>query len=109
MHNLHIDSFRTNFLDRRVVPATMKITKVAAITGGITLGALAGAAFQFSAASAALPAGGHSSVAVSVAVASPTASPSPSPSCPPVVLAIAFTSKVTDTSSLHLRLPWGRP
>jgi murein DD-endopeptidase MepM/ murein hydrolase activator NlpD len=91
------------------VRATMKITKVAAITGGITLGALAGAAFQFSAASAALPAGGHSSVAVSVAVASPTASPSPSPSCPPVALAIAFTSNVTDTSGLHLRLPWGRP
>jgi murein DD-endopeptidase MepM/ murein hydrolase activator NlpD len=87
----------------------MKITKVAAITGGITLGALAGAAFQFSAASAALPVGGHSSLAVPVAVASPTASPSPSPSCPPVVLAIAFTSNVTDTSGLHLRLPWGRP
>ena len=29
----------------------MKITKVAAITGGITLGALAGAAFQFNAVS----------------------------------------------------------
>jgi len=87
----------------------MKITKVAAITGGITLGALAGAAFQFSAASAALPAGGHSSVAVSVGVASPTASPSPSPSCPPVALAIAFTNNVTDTSGLHLHLPWGRP
>jgi murein DD-endopeptidase MepM/ murein hydrolase activator NlpD len=24
-------------------------------------------------------------------------------------LAIAFTNKVTDTSALHLRLPWGRP
>src|ERR1700686_4089669 len=87
----------------------MKITKVAAITGGITLGALAGAAFQFSASRAALPAGGHSSVAVSVALASPTASPSPSPSCPPVALAIAFTNNVTDTSGLHLHLPWGRP
>jgi murein DD-endopeptidase MepM/ murein hydrolase activator NlpD len=87
----------------------MKITKVAAIGGGITLGALAGAAIQFSAASAAVPAGIHSSVAVSRTVASPTASPSPSPSCPPMVLAIAFTDNVTDASGLHLHLPWGRP
>src|SRR6202140_5594991 len=87
----------------------MKITKVAAITGGITLGALAGAAFQFSAARAALPAGARSSVAGSVGVPSPTASPSPSPSCPPVALAIAFTNNVTETSGLHLHLPWGRP
>lgn len=88
--------------------ATMKITKVAAITGGITLGALAGAAFQFSAVSASVPAGGHSSIAVSAPVAM-TPSPSPSPSCPAMMLAIAFTSNVTDTSSLHLHLPWGRP
>src|ERR1700694_4163097 len=87
----------------------MNITKAAAITGGITLGALAGAALQFSAASAAVPAGGHSPVAVSVPVASPTASPSPSPSCPSMTLAIAFTGNVTDTSALHLHLPWGRP
>lgn len=87
----------------------MKIAKVAVITGGITMGGLASAAFQFSAASAALPATGHSSVAVSAVVASPSATPSPSPSCPPVALAIAFTSNVTDTSGLHLRLPWGRP
>jgi murein DD-endopeptidase MepM/ murein hydrolase activator NlpD len=87
----------------------MKIAKVAAIIGGITLRGLASAAFQFSAVSAALPADGHSSPAVSATVASPTASPSPSPSCPPVALAIAFTSNVTDTSGLHLRLPWGRP
>src|ERR1700737_2219956 len=87
----------------------MKITKVAAITGGITFGGVAGAASRVSAPSAAVPIAGHSSVAVSVAVAVPTASPFPSPSCHPVTLAIAFTSKVTDTSSLHLRLPWGRP
>jgi murein DD-endopeptidase MepM/ murein hydrolase activator NlpD len=87
----------------------MKITKLAAITGGITLGALVGAAFQFSSVSAAVPAGGHSSIAVSAPVATPTASPSPSPSCPLVKLAIAFTSNVTDTSGLHLRLPWGQP
>src|SRR3989442_4925868 len=87
----------------------MNITKAAAITGGIMLGALTGAAFQFSAVSAAVPAGGHSSVAVSAPVARPTASPSPSPSCPPMKLAIAFTDNVTDTSGLHLHLPWGRP
>src|SRR5216683_8135378 len=83
----------------------MKITKVAAITGGITLGSLVGAAFQFSSVSAAVPTGGHSSIAVSAPVATAT----PSPSCPPMMLAIAFASHVTDASSLHLRLPWGSP
>src|SRR5260370_4030634 len=87
----------------------MNITKAAAITGGIALGALTGAALQFSAVSAEVPAGGHSSLAVSAPVARPTASPSPSPSCPPMKLAIAFTDNVTDTSGLHLHLPWGRP
>src|SRR5260370_21784613 len=87
----------------------MKITKVAAITGGITLAALVGAAFQFSPVSAAVPTGGHSSIAVFTPVATATPSPSPSPLCPPMMLAIAFTSNVADTSSLHLRLPWGRP
>src|SRR5258708_9271315 len=87
----------------------MNITKAAAITGGIALGALTGAAIQFSAVSAAVPAGGHSSVAVSAPVARPTASPSPSPSCAPLKLAIAFTDNVTDTLGLHLHLPWGRP
>jgi len=105
MHNLGIGTFRTNFLGLCVVRATMNITKAAAITGGIALGALAGAAFQFHAVSAAVPAGGRSPVAASAPVASPTASPS----CPPMTLAIAFTSNVTDTSALHLHLPWGRP
>jgi murein DD-endopeptidase MepM/ murein hydrolase activator NlpD len=86
----------------------MKITKLAAITGGITLGALAGAAFQFNSANAAGAAGGRSLVAVSAPVVRPTAAPSPSP-CPPVTLALAFTENVTDTSTLHLHLPWGRP
>jgi murein DD-endopeptidase MepM/ murein hydrolase activator NlpD len=86
----------------------MKITKLAAITGGITLGALAGAAFQFNSVSAAVPAGSHLPVAVSAPVTRPSASPSPSP-CPPMTLAIAFTDNVTDTSALHLHLPWGRP
>jgi len=87
----------------------MKITKVAAITGGLAFGALAGAAFQFNSASAAVPVVGHASVAVSSPVASPTASPSASPSCPPIGLAIAFTNNVTDVSVLKLHLPWGRP
>jgi len=87
----------------------MKITKVAAITGGLVLGALAGAALQLNSASAAVPAGGHTSVAVSSPLASPTASPSASPSCPPMALAIAFTANVTDVAGLHLHLPWGRP
>ena len=107
MHTLRIAAFRTNFLGRPVVRTTMNITKAAAITGGIALGALAGAAFQFNSVSAAVPASGHSSVAVSAPIARPSASPSPS--CPPMKLAIAFTSNVTDTSSLHLHLPWGRP
>ena len=89
--------------------AAMKITKVAAISGGIALGALAGAAFQFSSVSAAVAAGGHSSVALPAPVASPTPSPSPSLSCPPMTLAIAFTTNITETSLLNLRLPWGRP
>src|SRR5438105_9464905 len=87
----------------------MKITKVAAITGGLVLGALAGAALQLNSASAAVPVGGHTSVAVSSPLASPTASPSASPSCPPMALAIAFTANVTDVAGLHLHLPWGRP
>src|SRR3989440_5155397 len=87
----------------------MKITKVAAITGGLALGAIAGAAFQFNSASAAVPAGGPVSVAKSSPVASPTASPSASPSCPPMKLAIAFTNDVADVAALHLHLPWGRP
>ncbi len=109
MHNLRLGSFRTKFLARRVVRATMNITKTAAIAGGITLGALAGAAFQFSSVSAAVSVGGRSLVAVSAPVARPSATPSPSPSCPPMKLAIAFTSTVIDTSSLHLHMPWGRP
>jgi murein DD-endopeptidase MepM/ murein hydrolase activator NlpD len=87
----------------------MKITKVAATTGGLVLGALAGAAFQFNSASAAVLVGGHASVAVSSPVASPTAIRSASPSCPPMRLAIAFTNNVTDFSTLQLHLPWGRP
>jgi len=87
----------------------MKITRVAAITGGLMLAALAAAAFQLNSANAAVPVGGHASVAASSPVARPTVSPSSSPSCPPMMLAIAFTDNVTDTSGLGLHLPWGRP
>jgi murein DD-endopeptidase MepM/ murein hydrolase activator NlpD len=109
MHTLHIGSFRTNTWARRVVPATVKITKLAAIIGGLMLGALAAAAFQFNTVNAAVPALSHSSVVVSAPVARPTPSPSPGPSCPSMMLALAFTNNVTDTSGLHLHLPWGHP
>jgi len=78
----------------------MKITRTLAIVGGIALGGLAGAAFQSNMASAALP-------TREPVFAASTASPSPSPVCPEMKLAIAFTDNVTDTSSLHLHLPWG--
>ena len=87
----------------------MKITRLAAIIGGIGLGGLAGAALQFNSVSAAISANSHSSLAAPAPVATPTASPSFAPSCPSMTLAIAFTTNVTDTSGLHLHLPWGRP
>jgi murein DD-endopeptidase MepM/ murein hydrolase activator NlpD len=88
----------------------MKITKLSAVIGGIALGALAGAAFQYNSASAATPSRSQPFVAASAAATPrPAATPSPGPSCPPMKLAIAFTSNVTDTSALHLHLPWGRP
>jgi murein DD-endopeptidase MepM/ murein hydrolase activator NlpD len=85
--------------------ATMKITRISVLVGGITLGGLTGAALQFSSANAALPTGAVSSVAATASVTTPTTSPS----CPPMTLAIAFTTNVTDPSGLHLHLPWGRP
>src|SRR5438876_5866076 len=78
----------------------MKLTKVSVTIAGITLGGMAGALLQLNAASAA------------IATVSPrivAATPSPSPTCRPMTLSIAFTNNVTDTSSLGLRLPWGRP
>src|SRR6202165_4524969 len=61
----------------------MNISRLAVLTGGITVGAIAGAAFQFSSVSAAIPLASRASVAASVPVATPTASPSASPSCAP--------------------------
>src|SRR5438128_484269 len=87
----------------------MNISRLAVLVGGITFGAVAGAAFQFSSCSAAVPVVRHQSVATSAPVALPIPSPSPTPSCPPMRLAIAFTSNITDPSVIHLRLPWGRP
>ena len=80
----------------------MKITKVSATIAGITLGGIAGALLQLNAASAATAA---------TATVSPqllAATPSASPSCPPMTLAVAFTSNVSDTRALDLRLPWGQ-
>jgi murein DD-endopeptidase MepM/ murein hydrolase activator NlpD len=87
----------------------MNISRLSVLVGGITLGALAGAAFQFSSVSAAVSTASHTSVAASAPVVLPTPSLSPSPLCPPRVLAIAFTTKVTDPSGLGLHLPWGLP
>jgi len=63
----------------------MKITRLAAIRGGITLGGLAGSDRKAD----------RQSI--------------PTTSCPPMMLAIAFTNNVSDTSRLHPRLPWGHP
>ena len=87
----------------------MNIGRLAVLVGGITFGAVAGAAFQFSSVSAAVPVGRHAPVATAAPVAVPSPSPSPTSSCPPRKLAIAFTSNVADPSVLHLRLPWGQP
>ena len=78
----------------------MKITRVSVTIAGITLGGVAGALLQFNAASAATPAISRPALA---------ATPALRPTCPPMTLAIAFTSNVADASGLDLRLPWGRP
>jgi murein DD-endopeptidase MepM/ murein hydrolase activator NlpD len=85
----------------------MVITKLAAVLGGITVGALAGAALQFSYASAASSSRNHAVATLSPIIATPT--PSPTPTCPPMSLALAFTNHISDASTLRLHLPWGRP
>src|SRR2546425_13230842 len=87
----------------------MNIGRLAVLVGGITFGAVAGAAFQLSSVSAAVPSVGHASGAASAPVGPPSPSPSPSPSCPPRTLAIAFTGNVTDPSVIGVHLPWGEP
>ena len=86
----------------------MNITRFGAIIGGIALGTAAGAALQLNAASASGPSHDQR-LATPTAIASPSPSPSPSPRCPAITLALAFTSNVSDTSALHLHLPWGQP
>jgi murein DD-endopeptidase MepM/ murein hydrolase activator NlpD len=83
----------------------MKFGRLAVVAGGITFGAIAGAAFQFSSVSAATVSASRPSMVASAPAAVPT--PGPSPSCPTRTLALAFTSNVTDPSVLGLRLPWG--
>src|SRR5713101_3420347 len=90
MHNLQFGSFRIDPRAARVVWATMNISRLAVLVGGITFGAVAGAAFQLSSVSAAVPTVGHASVAASAPVAAPTPSALPTLSCPPRALAIAF-------------------
>jgi murein DD-endopeptidase MepM/ murein hydrolase activator NlpD len=87
----------------------MNISRLAVLVGGITFGGIAGAALQFSSVNAAVPTVNRALVASSAPVVLPTPNPSATPSCPPRTLAIAFTSNVTDSSVLHLHLPWGRP
>jgi murein DD-endopeptidase MepM/ murein hydrolase activator NlpD len=85
----------------------MKITKVSVTIAGITLGGIAGALLQFNVANAASTSGSQRLSAAPPVSATP--SPSPKPGCPPMTLAIAFTSNVADTSTIDLRLPWGQP
>jgi murein DD-endopeptidase MepM/ murein hydrolase activator NlpD len=84
----------------------MKITRVSVTVVAIALGGIAGAAFQFNAVSAAST---PSATPSSISQLRTAATPSPSPTCPPMALAIAFTSNVADTAGLDLHLPWGQP
>ncbi|TMD21351.1 MAG: M23 family metallopeptidase [Chloroflexi bacterium] len=86
----------------------MNITRLRAIIGGIALGTAAGAALQLNAVSASGPSHDQP-LAAPTAIASPVPSPSPRLGCPAINLALAFTSNVSDTSALHLHLPWGQP
>ena len=86
----------------------MNITRLGAIIGGLALGTAAGAALQLNAASAS-GASHDQPLPAPSAIATPAPSPSPSPRCPAIKLALAFTTNVSDTSALHLHLPWGKP
>jgi murein DD-endopeptidase MepM/ murein hydrolase activator NlpD len=108
MHSIKVASFRIDPRGPGVVRATMNISRLAVVAGGITFGAVAGAAFQFSSVSAGVSPVSPASVAAAAPVAVAAPSASPSPSCPPRALALAFTNNVTDPSALGLHLPWGR-
>ena len=85
----------------------MVITRLAALLGGITVGALAGATLQWSSVSAATPR--RNPAAPVGGVARTTATASPGRPCPSMKLDLAFTANVSDSASLQLSLPWGRP
>ncbi|TMD39046.1 MAG: hypothetical protein E6I88_13495 [Chloroflexi bacterium] len=82
----------------------MWLRKFAVVVGSLAVGGAAGAVLQFNAVSAASPSEGRPALASAHPAATPSAA-----SCPAMPLDIAFTSKTTATSSLHLHLPWGRP
>lgn len=84
----------------------MLLTKVAAVIGGLAVGGSAGAFMELNPVSAA--SSSTSGAVVTAAATRPLANASAA-TCPPMPLAIAFTSNVRDTAALHLRLPWGRP
>jgi murein DD-endopeptidase MepM/ murein hydrolase activator NlpD len=85
----------------------VRVTRLTAVAAGTMLGSLAGVVFHFNPASAASSAGVQSTTAGSSIHR--LASPSASATCPPMRLAIAFTSNVGDSSTLNLHLPWGKP
>lgn len=85
----------------------MVITKLAALLGGITVGALAGATLQWSSVSAATPSRGQAVQTSRPAKVIATASVAPA--CPSLSLDLAHTSTASQGSSLHPSLPWGVP
>src|SRR2546421_11170480 len=104
MHNIWVGWFRTNPRGRGVVRATMNIGRLAVLLGGITFGAGAGAALQFSSVSAAVPSIGHALAADSAPVTPPTPRPAPRSSRAPMTPALALTNNVKDPSVLRLHL-----
>ena len=82
----------------------MRVTRRTALAVGTMLGSLAGVVFHFNSASAA-----PATPVQSAPAGSSIHGPSASATCPPMTLAIAFTSNVGDASTLHLHLPWGSP
>src|SRR2546421_12500652 len=100
MHNIWVGWFRTNPRGRGVVRATMNIGRLAVLVGGITFGAGAGAALQFSSVSAAVPSIGHAFAADPAPGTPPTPRPSPHPSRRPITPAIALPANVKEPSAL---------
>lgn len=85
----------------------MVINKLAALLGGITVGALAGATLQWNSVSAATPSRGQAiettrSIQLMVTASAP-------PACPSLRLDLAHISSAPESSRLHPSLPWGEP